>query len=46
VVKRYLREKGSIPLSRMSVISYGASVPVHPGGMNNRRIVVHVRVAE
>lgn len=46
VVKRYLHETGGVSLGRMSVISYGASVPLRPGAMDNRRIVLHVRVLD
>lgn len=46
VVKRYMHERGGIPLSRMSVISYGATNPVTATGQGNRRIVVNVLVLE
>jgi outer membrane protein OmpA-like peptidoglycan-associated protein len=46
VVKRYLHERGGIPLSRMSVISYGATRPAGAAGLANRRIVVNVLVLE
>lgn len=46
VVKRYLHERGGIPLSRMSVISYGATRPAGATGLANRRIVVNVLVLE
>ena len=40
VVKRYLHETGGISLSRMSVISFGATSPVDVNSRNNRRIVI------
>jgi outer membrane protein OmpA-like peptidoglycan-associated protein len=40
-VKRYLNEQGGIPLVRMSVISYGATV-ADASGANRRRIVILV----
>lgn len=44
-VVRYLHERKGIPLSRMSVISYGAGQPVDRYGQNNSRIVIRVLVA-
>jgi outer membrane protein OmpA-like peptidoglycan-associated protein len=46
VVKRYLHERGGIPLSRMSVISYGATNPIAAGSQGNRRILVNLLVLE
>jgi outer membrane protein OmpA-like peptidoglycan-associated protein len=45
-VARYLHERKGIPLSRMSVISYGAGQPLDRSGTNNRRIVVRALVAQ
>lgn len=45
-VKRYLREKGAVSLNHMSVISYGATVPLDRNGKNNRRIAILVRVLD
>ncbi len=42
VVKNYLKEKGGIPLLRMSVMSYGSLEAAGQVGRNNRRIVVQV----
>lgn len=42
VVKNYLKEKGGIPLLRMSVMSYGALEAGGQVGKSNRRIVVQV----
>lgn len=46
VVKRYLHEQGGIPLSRMSVISYGATNPLTASSQGNRRIVLNLLVLE
>jgi outer membrane protein OmpA-like peptidoglycan-associated protein len=46
VVKRYLHERGGLPLSRMSTISYAATQPVTSGATGNRRIVVNLLVLE
>ncbi|TCJ13841.1 hypothetical protein EZJ19_09910 [Parasulfuritortus cantonensis] len=42
VVKRYLHERKAIPLSQMSVISFGAATPVD--AHRNRRILIRVLV--
>lgn len=42
VVKNYLKEKGGIPLLRMSVMSYGSLEARGQIGGSNRRIVVQV----
>ena len=44
VMKRYLHETGGIPLSWMSVISYGATQPLDPQSNSNRRIVIQTLV--
>ncbi len=46
VVKRYLHEVGGIPLGWMSVISYGATMPIDPKSNNNRRIVIQALVLD
>jgi outer membrane protein OmpA-like peptidoglycan-associated protein len=46
VVKRYLHERGGLPLSRMSTISYGATQPGTSGATGNRRIVINLLVLE
>ncbi len=42
VVKNYLKDKGGIPLLRMSVMSYGALEASAQAGKSNRRVVVQV----
>lgn len=42
VVKNYLKEKGGIPLLRMSVMSYGSLEAAGQVGKSNRRVVVQV----
>lgn len=42
VVKRYLNEKGSIPLTRMSVVSFGSISPIVNKSIGNRRIMIVV----
>ncbi|NTV96057.1 MAG: OmpA family protein [Thiobacillus sp.] len=44
VVKRYLHEKKAIPLSQMSVISFGAASPGDRNSYHNRRILIRVLV--
>lgn len=44
VVKRYLHEHKGLPLSQMSVISFGTSRPIAPASMGNRRILIRVLV--
>lgn len=44
VVKRFLHEQRGISLSRMSVISYGAGLPLDGPGNRSRRINVRVLV--
>lgn len=44
VVKRYLHDKKGILLSRMSVISFGATSPVDRSSNRNRRILIRVLV--
>lgn len=44
VMRRYLHEKGGIPLSRMSAISYGANKPLDAYGSHNRRVYIRVLV--
>ncbi|MBK6744708.1 MAG: OmpA family protein [Hydrogenophilales bacterium] len=46
VMKRYLHETGGIPLSWMSVISYGATQPLDPQSNSNRRIVIQTLVLD
>jgi outer membrane protein OmpA-like peptidoglycan-associated protein len=46
VVKRYLHDQGGIPLSWMSVISYGATQPLDPRANNNRRILIQTLVLD
>jgi outer membrane protein OmpA-like peptidoglycan-associated protein len=44
VVKRHLHERKAIPLSQMSVISYGAANPLDRASNRNRRILIRVLV--
>jgi outer membrane protein OmpA-like peptidoglycan-associated protein len=46
VVKRYLHEQGGVPLSRMSVISYGAARAAGAYAQGNRRVEVNLLVLE
>lgn len=46
VVKRYLHDQGGIPLSWMSVISYGATQPLDPKSNTNRRILIQTLVLD
>ncbi len=46
VVKRYLHETENIALSKMSVISYGATQPTDRHSRNNRRILIKVLVLD
>lgn len=42
-VKRYLNERGGIPLVRMSVISYGAAMPDTQGDSRRRVVILVMR---
>lgn len=44
VVKRYLHERKGVPLSQMSVISFGSSRPADTAAGGNRHILVRVLV--
>ncbi|MDD3529822.1 MAG: OmpA family protein [Gallionellaceae bacterium] len=44
VVKRHLHDRKGVPLSQMSVISFGSSRPQDAASLHNRRILIRVLV--